>query len=149
MYELHNELLVKEGAEPETLEEFYPIAEIILADFGQLDYELVDIDQIYMELYDTTKIDIAFQHLTEQQQVFIRQFWQSFSIGGHTGIQERFLKLWRRMPLLYRALKEKLKELGQRNYPTLYRNLAEGKAENGRFVERYKKTCFCRLQCLE
>ncbi|SMG40784.1 PD-(D/E)XK nuclease family protein [Sphingobacterium psychroaquaticum] len=148
LYELHNELLVKEGAEPETLEEFYPIAEIILADFGQLDYELVDIDQIYMELYDTTKIDIAFQHLTEQQQVFIRQFWQSFSIGGHTGIQERFLKLWRRMPLLYRALKEKLKELGQRNYPTLYRNLAEGKAENGRFVERYKKLVFVGFNAL-
>src|SRR5690606_25817504 len=39
LFELHNDLLAAEGSEPETLEEFYPIAEIILSDFGQLDYE--------------------------------------------------------------------------------------------------------------
>src|SRR5690606_1405976 len=47
LYELHNQQLVEEGTDVETLEDFYPIAEIILADFGQLDYELVKIDDIY------------------------------------------------------------------------------------------------------
>ncbi|WP_138093892.1 hypothetical protein [Sphingobacterium daejeonense] len=109
LFELHNNLLEKEGKEPETLEEFYPIAEIILSDFGQLDYDLVPIDQIYMELFDTTEIDITFQHFTEEQQVFIKQFWKSFSMKGHTAVQQRFLALWKRLPILYKSFKEKLK----------------------------------------
>src|SRR5690606_16881923 len=88
LYQLHNELLREEGREHETLEEFYPIAEIILSDFGQLDYDLVNVDHIYMELYDIAKIDLEFQHLTPEQQEFIRKFWQAFSMQGHTGLQE-------------------------------------------------------------
>src|SRR5690606_30211386 len=111
------ELLREEGREPETLEEFYPIAEIILSDFGQLDYDLVNVDHIYMELYDIAKIDLEFQHLTPEQQEFIRKFWQAFSMQGHTGLQERFLRLWKRLPKLYRAFKQKLNGNRQTNYP--------------------------------
>ncbi|WP_159637622.1 PD-(D/E)XK nuclease family protein [Sphingobacterium composti Ten et al. 2007 non Yoo et al. 2007] len=148
LYELHNELLAKEGLQPETLEEFYPIAEIILSDFGQLDYDLVNIDHIYMELYDTSKIDIEFQHLTKEQQDFIRQFWQSFSIAGHTGVQERFLKLWKRLPILYRAFKQKLTEQNQTNYPTLYRQLADGILDSKALVQPFQKTLFVGFNAL-
>src|SRR5690606_22740774 len=148
LYELHNELLGKEGHEPETLEEFYPIAEIILSDFSQLDYDLVNIDHIYMELYDTSKIDIEFQHLTKEQQDFIRKFWQSFSIAGHTGIQERFLKLWKRLPILYRAFKQKLIEHKQTNYPTIYRQLAEGELDSISLIKPFKKILFVGFNAL-
>lgn len=148
LYELHNELLAKDGHELETLEEFYPIAEIILSDFGQLDYDLVNIDHIYIELYDTSKIDIEFQHLTKEQQDFIRQFWQSFSIAGHTGVQERFLKLWKRLPILYRAFKQKLAEQKQTNFPTLYRQLAEGFFNTKALVKPFKKILFVGFNAL-
>lgn len=148
LFELHNQLLLKEGAAAETLEEFYPIAEIILSDFGQLDYELVNIDEIFMELYDSTQIDIAFQHFTEEQQQFIRQFWQSFSSAGHSGMQQRFLRLWKRLPVLYRQFKEKLKQEKQLNYPTLYRNLVEGNVADASFVRRYKKILFVGFNAL-
>lgn len=148
LYQLHNELLQAEGAEPETLEEFYPIAEIILSDFSELDYELVHVDHVYMELYDTTKIDLTFQHFTAEQQHFIRQFWQSFSIAGHTGLQQRFLKLWKRLPILYRSFKEKLKNENQFNYPTLYRQLVEGQADLPNFAQPYKKLLFVGFNAL-
>ncbi|WP_270088617.1 PD-(D/E)XK nuclease family protein [Sphingobacterium sp. SYP-B4668] len=148
LFQLHNDLLIAEGHAAETLEEFYPIAEIILNDFGQLDYELVDIDHIYMELHDTTKIDIAFQHFTSEQQHFIKQFWQSFSIDGHTGIQQRFLQLWKRLPKLYRAFKEKLKKERYINYPTLYRNIVDGSVDNPTFIEKYKKILFVGFNAL-
>ncbi len=148
LFELHNELLIAEGSEPETLEDFYPIAEIILRDFGQLDYELVDVDQIYMELYDTTKIDIAFQHFTVEQQHFIRQFWQSFSVAGHSGLQQRFLKLWRRLPILYKAFKQKLTQEKQLHYPSLYRQLVEGNVTHPHFTKAYKKILFVGFNAL-
>ena len=148
LFNIHNELLMAEGKQPETLEEFYPIAEIILSDFGQLDYDLVPIEQIYLELYDNTKIDIAFQHLTQEQQGFIRQFWQSFSIAGHSGVQERFLQLWKRLPLLYDRFKEKLKAEGQTNYPTIYRDLVEGKATNQHFASSFQHILFVGFNAL-
>ncbi|MCA5004363.1 PD-(D/E)XK nuclease family protein [Sphingobacterium bovistauri] len=148
LYELHNELLVKEGHEPETLEEFYPIAEIILSDFSQLDYDLVNIDHIYMELFDTSKIDIEFQHLTKEQQDFIKQFWQSFNITGHTGVQERFLKLWKRLPVLYRAFKEKLAAHNHTNFPTIYRQLAEGELDNKALTDPYQQILFVGFNAL-
>jgi len=148
LFELHNNLLEKEGKEPETLEEFYPIAEIILSDFGQLDYDLVPIDQIYMELFDTTEIDITFQHFTEEQQVFIKQFWKSFSMKGHTAVQQRFLALWKRLPILYKSFKEKLKTENQTNFPTLYRDLAEGRGENQGFINQFKKVIFVGFNAL-
>ncbi|ERJ61138.1 PD-(D/E)XK nuclease family protein [Sphingobacterium paucimobilis] len=148
LFDLHNDLLATEGLPPEPLEEFYPIAEIILSDFGQLDYDLVDIDHIYMELYDTSRIDIEFQHLTIEQQEFIRQFWQSFHMAGHTGVQQRFLKLWKRLPILYKKLKAKLEDQHQTNYPTIYRNLVEGTMDNPDFVASYKKVLFVGFNAL-
>ena len=148
LFELHNELLIEEGFQPETLEEFYPIAEIILSDFSQLDYDLVNIDEIYMELYDTSRIDIEFQHLTKEQQDFIRQFWQSFSIAGHNGIQQRFLQLWRRLPKLYKAFKNKLATAGQTNFPTIYRDLADQKFANKDFIAPFEKVLFVGFNAL-
>lgn len=148
LFELHNALLIQEGEQPETLEEFYPIAEIILSDFSQLDYDLVNIDHIFMELYDTTRIDIEFQHLTNEQQQFIRQFWQSFSIAGHTGIQERFLRIWKRLPKLYKQFKTILAENKQSNFATIYRNLAEGKVDNPDFIKPFKKIVFVGFNAL-
>ncbi|WP_185217336.1 PD-(D/E)XK nuclease family protein [Sphingobacterium mizutaii] len=148
LFELHNELLTKEGRDPETLEEFYPIAEIILSDFGQIDYDLVPVDQIYMELFDSTEIDLHFQHFTEEQQSFIKQFWKSFSMKGHTAVQQRFLALWKRLPKLYKAFQEKLKNEKQTNYPILYRELAEGKAENQDFIKEHKKVLFVGFNAL-
>ena len=148
LFELHNELLIKEGRDPESLEEFYPIAEIILSDFGQIDYDLVPVDQIYMELFDTTEIDITFQHFTEEQQSFIKQFWKSFSMKGHTAVQQRFLALWKRLPVLYNAFKEKLKQEKQTNFPTIYRELAEGKSEIQSFIKKYKKVLFVGFNAL-
>jgi len=148
LFELHNELLKKEGLEPESLEEFYPIAEIILSDFSQLDYDLVPIDQIYMTLFDNTEIDLAFQHFTPEQQEFIKLFWQSFSIKGHTAVQQRFLKLWKRLPVLYRLFKEKMAQENQINHPTIYRALAEGKAENPDFNRKFQKVLFVGFNAL-
>ena len=148
LYQLHNELLREEGREPETLEEFYPIAEIILSDFGQLDYDLVNVDHIYMELYDIAKIDLEFQHLTPEQQEFIRKFWQAFSMQGHTGLQERFLRLWKRLPKLYRAFKQKLNDNRQTNYPTVYRKLAEGILDAASLTAPFKKVLFVGFNAL-
>lgn len=148
LYELHNKLLNEESTPQETLEEFYPVAETILADFAQLDYDLVEVDQIYAELYDTTRIDVEFQHFTKEQQAFIRQFWQSFSARGEQGVQQRFLRLWKRLPKLYRSFKDKLHHNRQTNPADTYRRLAEGNAEYPQFIRQFRKVLFVGFNAL-
>lgn len=148
LYELHNKLLAEEGIEPETLEEFYPIAETILADFSQLDYELVNVKDIYTSLFDTSQIEMEFQYLTPEQQGFLREFWQSFHAEKQTYIQKKFLKLWKRLPTLYKLFKAKLKENNQTNISTIYRALAEGRADIPDFYKTYKKIVFVGFNAL-
>lgn len=148
LYELHNNLLAEEGIEPESLEEFYPIAETILTDFSQLDYELVNVNDIYTALFDTSQIEMDFQYLTPEQQGFLKEFWQSFHPESQTYIQKRFLKLWRRLPKLYELFKNKLKEEKQTNISTIYRALAEGRADLPDFYKKYKKIVFVGFNAL-
>lgn len=148
LFEIHNNLLLEEGEQPESLEEFYPIAEIILSDFSQLDYDLVNIKDIYTEIYDISLIDKEFQHLTIEQQKFIRQFWKSFNINNFTGVQDRFIKLWKRLPKLYTLFKNKLTENKQSNFPTIYRNLAENLNANDDFINSYDKVLFVGFNAL-
>lgn len=148
LFELHNALLIEEGLQPETLEEFYPLAEVILSDFAQLDYDLVAIDQVYAELHDSALIDIEFQHLTKEQQTFINQFWQSFHGASHTAVQERFLRLWRRLPKLYRSFKAKLEANNQTNIPSIYRSLGEGNPEISTYTQQFKKLLFVGFNAL-
>ncbi|MGO1671529.1 MAG: PD-(D/E)XK nuclease family protein [Sphingobacterium sp.] len=148
LYQLNNQLLEQAGEAPETPEEFYPIAEIILSDFDQLDYELIPVDHIYMELFEGHQIDVAFQHLTAEQQQFIKQFWQSFSIQGHTAVQERFLRLWKRLPTLYRRFKERLANENQTRFPSIYRDLAEDQSAIQAFTKKFKKILFVGFNAL-
>lgn len=148
LYELHNQLLEKEGLQAETLEEFFPIGETILSDFGQIDYELVPVDHIYTALFDTTRIDVEFGYLSEEQQKFLKEFWASFNQNKQTNVQIRFLKLWKRLPALYKAFKNKLTEKNQTNFPTLYRNLAENNPDIPSFIHPYKKLVFVGFNAL-
>ena len=148
LHQLHNRLLREEGLPEETPDAFYPLAEIILADFAQLDYDLVDPTEVYAELRDIALLQQRFPHLSTEQQRFMRQFWESFSVGKQTAIQQKFLKLWGRLPRLYRQFREALAEQGITTSAVTYRDLAEGHAANPHFIDRYKQVAFVGFNAL-
>ncbi len=148
LHRLHNGLLREEGLPEETPDEFYPLAETILADFAQLDYDLVDPGEVYAELRDIALLQQRFPHLSAEQQRFMRQFWESFSVGKQTAIQQKFLQLWGRLPRLYRQFKAALAEQGLTTPAMTYRDLAEGRAANPGFIDAYKKMAFVGFNAL-
>lgn len=148
LHQLHNRLLREEGLPEETPDEFYPLAETVLADFAQLDYDLVDPGEVYAELRDIALLQQRFPHLSAEQQRFMRQFWESFSVGKQTAIQLKFLQLWGRLPRLYRQFKEELARQGLTTPATTYRDLAEGKAANPQFIDAYKQVAFVGFNAL-
>jgi ATP-dependent helicase/nuclease subunit B len=139
LYQQYNELLKKEGAKATSPDVFYPVARIILSDFAQIDNDLVNADQLFEELKDIAVIEKNFQHLTTEQQAFLEQFWTSFSSGKQKNHQEQFIRMWRRMPALYKAFHEALAAKGLSSMAHIYRKLALGQAEKPAFIDEFEK----------
>lgn len=139
LYQQYNKLLQKENLKPVNPDVFYPVARIILSDFAQIDNDLVHADQLFEELEDIAVIEKNFQHLSTEQQAFLEQFWTSFSSGRQKNHQEQFIRMWRRMPELYRGFHNALKAKGQTSMAHVYRKLATGKAEKPEFIDDFAK----------
>ncbi|SEL74458.1 PD-(D/E)XK nuclease family protein [Parapedobacter koreensis] len=148
LHQLHNALLREEGRPEETPDEFYPLAETILSDFAQLDYDLAAPEDVYAELRDIALLQQRFPHLSAEQQRFMRQFWESFSVGKQTAIQQKFLQLWGRLPTLYRRFKDELIRQGLATTAGIYRDLVEGRATNPDFMVAYKQVAFIGFNAL-
>ncbi len=148
LHRLHNTLLREEGRPEETPDEFYPLAETILSDFAQLDYDLVAPEAVYAELRDIALLQQRFPHLSADQQRFMRQFWESFSVGKQTAIQQKFLQLWGRLPMLYQRFKAELRQQRLTTTADSYRNLAEGRADHPDFISAYKQVAFVGFNAL-
>jgi ATP-dependent helicase/nuclease subunit B len=148
LHQEFNRLLVKEGNPPVTPDVFYPMAEIILGDFAQIDYDFADSDALFSELFDTAVIQHQFSHFTEEQQQFLERFWASFSPGRHQEHQQKFIDLWRRLPLLYKAFHQHLSSLGFSTTAYLYRQFALKADSNTAFCDQYTKVAFVGFNAL-
>lgn len=148
---LHREFNKLLGSENKPLlspDQFYPIAEVILNDFAQLDYDLVNADELFCQLEDIAVIEQQFPHFSAEQHAFLEQFWGSFSTEKQQEHQQKFIDLWRRMPKLYKAFHEQLAFLGLCTTAQLYRQLATGNAANPSFTDPYKKLVFVGFNAL-
>lgn len=148
LHDSYNELLRKEQKSEIEPDDFFPMAETILRDFDQLDFDLVDPLAVYSYMKDLAIIEQQFPLLTDEQQAFLTQFWSSFSMDKQVHIQEKFIELWSRLPLLYELFQRKLKEQNLISIATTYRNLAEGSASRPNFIDQYKKLVFIGFNAL-
>jgi ATP-dependent helicase/nuclease subunit B len=130
LYKKYNELALQYGDQPIEPAKFYPVARIILSDFAQIDNDLVDAEKLFEQLEDFAEVDYQFDYLSEEQQAFLKGFWSSYSEGKHKKQQEQFIKMWQRMPELYRGFHEALREKGLTTMGHIYRQLAEGKSDD-------------------
>ena len=148
LFKTYNELIVAEGGTAIEPAKFYPIARIILGDFAQIDNDLVNANKLFEELENIAEIDFQFDYLTAEQQEFLKGFWKSYSEGKQKKQQEQFIRMWRRMPALYERYHAALKEKGFSTMGNIYRQLAEGNAENVEFINRFKKLVFVGFNAL-
>ncbi|HEY0900203.1 MAG TPA: PD-(D/E)XK nuclease family protein [Sphingobacteriaceae bacterium] len=148
LHQQFNKLLATEGKPVLTPDQFYPLAEIILNDFAQIDYDRVDAEELFCELEDLAVIENQFPHFTEEQHSFLEQFLSSFSSEKQQEHQQKFIELWKRMPKLYKAFQQQLHDQGLVTSAQMYRQLAEGNAANCGFVEPFKKLVFVGFNAL-
>ncbi len=143
-----NKLLVAEGKPTLSPDQFFPMANIILSDFAEVDYDLVDAGPLFTQLEDIAQIQQQFDHFTEEQQAFLERFWSSFSADKQRSHQQKFLELWIRMPLLYRNFHQAMQARGLITTAQTYRRLAAGTADGPKFISSYKKLIFIGFNAL-
>lgn len=148
LHDCYTKLLYEQKQEPLSIDRFFPIAETILSDFSQIDYELVDPEAIFQDVHDLAKIEKQFQFLTEEQISFLENFWKSFNQYGQEQIREKFIQLWKIMPRLYTHFKSTLEKQGKTTTASMYRKTALAQNANTQLTDPFKKLIFVGFNAL-
>ena len=112
--------------EPQSLDLFYSWGEILLADFDDIDKNMVDAQQLFTNIADIRALD-SNAYITPEQEAALRAFFSHFSLQDNTELKERFLRLWRHMGEIYNDFRDSLRRDGLLYEGALQREVVEGK----------------------
>ena len=122
--ELHRIFCQATGSQ-ETLDDFYFWGELLIADFDDLDKNLVDADRLFQNLSDLRKLSEGNDFLTEEQVEAIRLFFTNFSPDRSTELKERFTRLWNVLDKVYHGFRRSLSAKGVGYEGMRYRQAVE------------------------
>lgn len=138
LWEAYKELLTNSEMETLRIDQFYRIGLSLISDFNQIDEEMIEVNTLYQDLRDRAEIDKAFGGLDEDQINFLKNFWSSFSRDKRSQVQDQFIKMWNRMPKLYKRFHENLESRGLTTQGMQYRRLGEGMEEIPQFMDQFQ-----------
>lgn len=131
-----------------SLERFYPLGDILLKDFADLDMYLVNPHDLYKYLEDVEQIEKAFQYLDESQQAYLKGFWQSFSSQHLSDQKDKFIRLWQHLPGIYDRWIQRLADQDSSTIEQAYRKLVEMPERLDALTAPYTKTIFIGFHAL-
>ncbi|MBQ2299081.1 MAG: PD-(D/E)XK nuclease family protein [Bacteroidaceae bacterium] len=114
------------GNDKETLDNFYFWGEMLIADFDDLDKNLVDANRLFKNLEDLHKMIDDHSYLTKEQEEALKLFFHNFSIEKKTELKDRFLTLWNVLGNIYHRFRQTLEADGLTYEGQLYRSVVEG-----------------------
>lgn len=109
---------------PETLDFFYGWGERLLADFDDIDKNMVDPHRLFRNLAEIKELEKD-EYITGEQENVLKKFFQDFSLEHNSYIRSRFLELWNQMFHIYQKLNNELAKEGLAYEGALYRKVVE------------------------
>lgn len=106
-----------ENSHPMDLTTFYPLGETLLADFGDIDHDLVNAQALFSNFQNLKEMESAFAPEAQEMEAF-KAFWKSFSSAEPQKMQREFLELWHLMGAIYFDFKTQLQN-EKKGYPGL------------------------------
>jgi CRISPR/Cas system-associated exonuclease Cas4 (RecB family) len=113
-----------ESTEPEPFDRFYFWGDMLLRDFEEADKYLVNANHLFKDLSHQKELDSSFDFLTEEQQDFLKSFWDNFDENQSLN-KRKFLHIWKKLPAVYEDFKNSLKKAGLAYEGMLHREVAE------------------------
>lgn len=97
--------------EREAFDKFYFWGEMLLRDFEEIDKYCIPADLLFKDLTVQKEMDAAFDFLTDEQRLFLQQFWSGFESNVSEN-KKKFLAVWNRLLSLYNLFRERLSTEG-------------------------------------
>lgn len=108
----------------ESLDEFYPWGQVLLADFDDMDKNLADAEKVFKNLSDIHEFD-DLSYLTDEQKEVLSTFFKQFNDSHLSNVKERFIRLWSKLGDIYKTFKEALAAQHIAYEGMLYRHVIE------------------------
>lgn len=122
----------------ESLDDFYYWGELLLSDFDDIDKNMVDTDNLFVNLSDIKSINSRFDYLTEEQKEVLKRFFGAFSTGiEQTELKEQFIELWQVMGIIYHELRTQLQAEGLAYEGMMYRDAIENFCSSSLTYDHY------------
>ncbi len=104
--DLYKSYIEVTGHVEETLDQFYGWGQLLLADFDDIDKNMVDTKMVFANIRDLHELNDV-SYLTNEQKTELRRFFANFD-DNPEGIREKFITLWARLKDIYDNFKQAL-----------------------------------------
>lgn len=121
IFKVYNIYIALTGSS-ESLDHFFSWGQLILADFDDLDKNLVDADKLFIDLEAWQEMR-DFSFLSEQQRKSLEDFFGK--VTADTDLQNKFNETWKILRPLYHTLRDNLRKQGLAYEGMLYRDVVE------------------------
>lgn len=132
IFRLYREYVKLTGSD-EPLDHFFSWGQLMLADFDDLDKNLVEADKLFINLEAWQEMR-DFSFLSEEQRTSLEEFFGK--VETDTVLQKKFNDIWKNLGPLYHAFRDSLQRDGLAYEGMLYRDVVEhnmGKEGNAQF----------------
>jgi len=82
------------------LDDFIKWGDQILADFDEVDRNLIDTQKLFKRIVDVKEIELMFSN-DEYETELLNRFWNEFSMQPLSPLKESFISYWEKLPVLY------------------------------------------------
>ena len=104
-------------------DKFFPWAQVILADFNDIDKYLVNADALLRNIQEIKLLDSNIDYLSDEQRKAIEEFFKVV-YTGESEMKKRFLDIWQKLLPMYEQLGKRLNENGLAYDGQVYRRAA-------------------------
>ncbi|KQM09314.1 MAG: hypothetical protein AL399_02430 [Candidatus [Bacteroides] periocalifornicus] len=121
---LHS-LYCKHLESDESLDDFYFWGEVLLHDFDQVDKYEVDTSALFKNLAELKAIENRIDYLTPEQRAALSQFFRIAELdANHANLTQRYVRLWKKLGVIYQELRAYMQEHGIGYEGFIYREAA-------------------------
>ena len=142
------EVYSKVTGHQEPLDEFFFWGEILLSDFDDIDKYLLNADDLFRNISDLKDLENQFEYLTAEQKAAIEEFWGNLEKVPHSFNKEKFIGIWIKLAEIYHQFRESLRQSNIAYSGMIYRDVADGLAEQLPVEFKAKKYVFIGFNAL-
>ncbi|MBO4615294.1 MAG: PD-(D/E)XK nuclease family protein [Bacteroidales bacterium] len=122
---------------PTDFDKFYPLGEVLLSDFDDIDKYLIEPDQLFKNITDEIEIDLKFSDYDEEHKKLfeiLKNFWTNIPKPKDSKLKT--LELWQNMPAIYKNFTAELCKKGLGYQGLIYRQFVEHKINDTKFEHK-------------